>query len=233
MQGQKNEPGMCGRFSLTESIEAICKRFNAIFEGEEWHPRYNIAPAQKILTVIADRTAARRLVPMHWGLIPGWSKDKKIGYKMINARAETLQEKASFKNPLKRQRCLIPADGFYEWKKEDSGKKPLRVVMKKGGLFAMAGLWDRWSDKEDGKIVHSFTIVTTQSNSLLKAIHDRMPAILLPEEEHLWLDPALENVEMLEKLLKPYSSADMDFYEVPPVVNTWKNDVEECIKRAG
>src|SRR5262245_57184414 len=191
---------MCGRFSLTTSIETICKRFDAIFQGAEWHPRYNIAPAQEILTVVSDQFGTRKIVPMLWGLIPHWSKDRKAGYKTINARAETLKEKPSFKVAFKRQRCLIPTDGYYEWKEVENRKIPLRFVLRDRSLFAMAGLWDVWHDPEKNQDITSFTIITTVANSLTEPLHDRMPAILRREHEHEWLNPKLNDPAVLQNM---------------------------------
>lgn len=219
---------MCGRFTLVSDLDLILHRFNLLYANVEYVPRYNIAPSQQVLAVVSD-SRERRLGQLRWGLIPFWAKDPKIGYKMINARAETVAEKASFKHSFKRQRCLIPADGFYEWKKEGNRKRPMRVRLKSGEPFAFAGLWSRWTSPE-GEEVHSCTILTTRPNSLMKNIHDRMPVILRKEDEDVWLDRTVEDPEFLQQLLEPYDADQMDAYEVSTVVNSPKTDSADCVK---
>ena len=211
---------MCGRFSVAAELETVRVRFCLARDLLDWNPRYNIAPTQKTLTITNQEGAAHANL-MTWGLIPHWSKDKKSGYQMINARAETLTTKRSFKHCLKSQRCLVVADGFYEWKQ----KTPFRVILKDQGLFAFAGLWDTWHGPE-GEIVTSFTIITVPANILVAPLHDRMPAILTPEAENLWLDPKLLDPI---PLLQPFAPDQMSMYEVSPVVNSWKNDTPECV----
>lgn len=224
---------MCGRFSLTASVAEICARFQAAEALEHWVPRYNAAPGQQILTVVSQEAGVRTFALMRWGLIPHWSKEPSIGNRMINARAESLSIKPSFKKPFKTQRCLIPADGFYEWKYDGSKKIPLRIVRADRRLFAFAALWDTWIEPGSGKSVRSFTIITTEANRGLQTVHDRMPAILLPEDEALWLDPSCSDAGRLSGLLKPYPEQEMEYYEVSPVVNSWQNDVPECIAPYG
>ncbi len=216
---------MCGRFTLTEDFNLLGERFAFRMPDIDWHPRYNLAPAQEALTVVAtpERREARLML---WGMIPHWSKDRKIGYRMINARAETLAEKPSFRMPLKKQRCLVLADGFYEWREEKGKKIPFRIVRRDGKPFAFAGLWDRWNE------IQSFTIVTTNSNKLLSEIHDRMPVMLLEESEEKWLDPGCSDPDELEPLLKSYPSDLVRYYPVSSIVNSWKNDTPECILEA-
>ncbi len=190
--------------------------------------RYNVAPSQPVLTIRQDRSEpVRRLSTMRWGLVPSWAKDSGIGYKTINARSETVATTASFREPFKSQRCLVPADGFYEWKREGKTRQPYCFVMNDGELFAFAGLWDRWRDPE-GKIVESCTILTTTPNSLLADVHDRMPVILCPDIHDLWLDPAFENVASLSEMLRPFDPALMRRYPVSPRVNHVHNDDAEC-----
>ncbi len=221
---------MCGRFTLHHTREEIEKRFaaelvpNVIAEAE---PRYNIAPTQTVLAVTEVRGGARLLDGFHWGLIPSWAKDPGIGSKMINARAETLAEKPSFRTALSRRRCLIPADGFYEWQDappaEGSAKKPPKTPMHlhltDSGLFAFAGLWDEWH-APDGSPLRSCTIITTSPNAVAAPIHDRMPVILSPEDEALWLDSSVSDPAALQSLLVPYPANLMDAYAVSRTVNT-------------
>jgi putative SOS response-associated peptidase YedK len=166
---------------------------------------------------------------MHWGLVPSWAKDASIGNKMINARAETLTEKRTFKALLGRKRCLVLADGFYEWQKRERGKLPMRFVLKDREPFAFAGLWDRWR-RPDGNELQSFTIITTGANDLLRPVHDRMPVILDREGEGEWLNMDLKDTTKLIPLLKPYPSGDMEAYCVSKLVNSPTNDRPECIK---
>lgn len=219
---------MCGRFTLVSDMDLILHRFNVAYAGVDHIPRYNIAPSQSVLAIISDGKE-RRIGQLRWGLIPFWAKDAKIGYKMINARAETVAEKVSFKHPFKRQRCLIPADSFYEWKQENGKKVPMRIRLKNGEPFAFAGLWSRWVSPE-GEEIHSCTIITTRPNELVKNIHDRMPVILRPEDEDMWLDRTIQEPEFLQQLLKPYEADRMEAYQVSTTVNSPKNDSPECIK---
>ncbi len=166
---------------------------------------------------------------MHWGLVPSWAKDPSIGNKMINARAETITQKPSFRRPFERQRCLVPVDGFYEWQKVAGArvKIPTRIVMKDRCLFALAGIWDIWK-KPDGGELRSFAIITTAANDLMKAIHDRMPVILAKQDWDTWLDPKCIDIPKLTGLLRSYPSDEMETYEVSTAVNSPRNDVREC-----
>ncbi|MCI0526850.1 MAG: SOS response-associated peptidase, partial [Nitrospira sp.] len=177
---------------------------------------------------------ARVLKLMKWGLVPSWAKDTSTGYKMINARAETVAQKPSFKKSLKHKRCLVVADSFYEWRKVNGGrtKIPMRFVFKSREPFAFAGLWDTWQNPEGGEL-RSFTIITTGANAVLQPIHDRMPVILRQQDEDLWLDPDLKDVDKLVPLLIPYSSEEMEGYEVSTLVNSPKNDTPACILEGG
>jgi putative SOS response-associated peptidase YedK len=217
---------VCGRFSLTVS-EEILRQYFPFELSAKVLPRYNIAPGQEVLAVVFDdgKMTGRML---KWGLVPYWANDPKIGFKMINARAETVDEKASFKHAFKKRRCLILADGFYEWKKEGDKKIPYRFTLKNEQPFAFAGLWEKW-DKHGGPM-YTCTIITTKANELVEAIHDRMPVILPKEWEKVWLDPAIEDAEYLKSLLRPYPSEEMKMYEVSTIVNSPKNDVSDCIK---
>jgi len=207
---------MCGRYTLTASMQAIAETFG-IPANLEAEARYNVAPTQQVVTIM--RNGADHLAMLQWGLIPSWAKDEAIGAKMINARAETLAEKPSFKRLLRSRRCLIVADGFYEWKKEYGGKTPMYITMKDGKPFAFAGLWDSWQDP-DGKPVRTCTIVTTTPNDLVATIHDRMPAILLPAARDTWLDPATQDEQALLPLLAPYPADRMTARQVSRLVNS-------------
>ena len=209
---------MCGRFTLTTDLQALAERFcvsppaNAHF-----NPRFNIAPTQPVIVIGDD--GQRSMQPMRWGLIPAWAKDPAIGNRMINARAETLAEKPSFREALQHRRCLIPADGFYEWQKLGQVKQPVRIVLKSRQPFGMAGLWDRWVSPDKSEIL-TCTIITTVANELIQPIHNRMPVILNPEAEAHWLDPKVKDPAKLLLLLKPYPSELMEFYPVSRQVNS-------------
>ncbi|MCH8904692.1 MAG: SOS response-associated peptidase [Bacteroidetes bacterium] len=218
---------MCGRSSITKSQKELEERFGATFYSDEilkYDPNYNAAPSQNLPVITNEDSDLIQLY--RWGLIPFWSKDKSISYKMINARAETLMEKPSYKTLIKRKRCLVLADGFYEWMKKDGGKIPYRVTMKDENAFAFAGLWDVWNKEET---IYSFTIITLKPNKMMANIHDRMPAILLPEEEKLWIDPELSGDDAM-KLLNPYPDDAMKAYPVSKLVNSPGNNEPDILK---
>ncbi|MCU1808167.1 SOS response-associated peptidase [Cytobacillus firmus] len=216
---------MCGRFSLEEDINKLQQYFN--FEvAEEITPRFNIAPSQRILTIISDGQN-RRAGTMKWGLVPFWAKEEKIGYKMINARSESIEEKPSFKHAFKRRRCLIVATGFYEWQKTEEGKQPYRFIMKDNRPFAFAGLWETW--KKGEKPLHTCTIITTTPNAVTEDIHDRMPVILKEEDYDSWMDPHNQDTELLKTLLVPYAAEEMAKYKVSDLVNSPRNDVADVL----
>jgi putative SOS response-associated peptidase YedK len=219
---------MCGRFSIAAPVGPIENRFD-IEIGFNYTPRFNCAPTQNIPVISNQEPDV--LSFYRWGLIPVWAKDKKIGNSLINARAETITEKPAFKNSFRRKRCLVPADGFYEWKRTAAKQKiPYRIVMKDEGLFAMAGIWDSWKDEEDA-IVHSFSIITTAPNELMRDIHDRMPVILELKDEKTWL---LENdQDVLIGLLRPFPHELMKAYPVSALVNSPANDVPEVMAPVG
>jgi len=217
---------MCGRFSLA-GIKELSKRFQIEKSVISLKPRYNIAPGQDIPVIVKVREQ-RILTVFRWGLIPSWAKDSTISNKLINARAETIDTKPSFKYSLKTKRCLIPADGFYEWKKEGKIRRPYRIILKNGDLFAFAGLWDTWVSSS-GEIINSCTIITTPSNSFLRPFHDRMPVILSPEQEKGWCDCNFQDVAQLKAMLKPCPVDWLDAYEVSPLINSVKVDDQRCI----
>ncbi|MGR9116420.1 MAG: SOS response-associated peptidase [Gammaproteobacteria bacterium] len=184
---------MCGRFNLVASGEAVVEHFN-LRRLPKYRPDYNIPPGQKILTVVALEDGSLKAVNLHWGLIPSWSKDRKISSRLINARAETLAEKPSFREAYRNRRCLIPATGFFEWQRNDSGKQPFHIHYPDNRLFAFAGLWEHWQD--DNETVYSCTIVTTAANDTMLAIHQRMPVIIPPDHYPHWLDKDISAVDI-------------------------------------
>lgn len=222
---------MCGRYTITITMEELMMRYFAELPAVPFHlPRYNVAPTQQVPTVVNDGQR-NRLGLLKWGLIPPWAEDEKIGARMINARAETLEERPAFRDAYRRKRCLIPADGFYEWKKgPGGGKRPYRIVLRSGGLFSMAALYETWT-APDGSKVSSFAIVTTQPNRLMADIHDRMPVILQPEDEALWLDRQVQDPARLRDLLVPYPAEEMEAYEVDKRVGSPANDDPACLER--
>ena len=221
---------MCGRYSLIADIGELRERFD--FDGSELThaPRYNIAPTQMALAV--TNGSERRGSYMRWGLIPSWAKSASVGSRMINARAEMVAERPSFRTALQRRRCLVLADGFYEWKGKGSGKRPMRIVMASGEPFAFAGLWDAWRDPK-GEVLRSCTIITTSANELLSPIHDRMPVILPRELESLWLDHDIRDYAALGGILTPYITDEMEAYEVSSLVNSPANDGPEMVVPVG
>lgn len=217
---------MCGRYTITVSWEELLLRY--YIDGESvtpFHvPRYNVSSGTHI-PAITNTDGQNRIGPLKWGLIPFWAKDEKIGYKMINARAETVTEKPAYRNAFKQQRCIIPADGFYEWKVLGKDKQPMRILMRDEGIFSMAGLYATWN-APDGKIVSSCTIITTTPNSLMANIHDRMPVILLRGQETEWLDQD-QKVDQLKLLLRPYDAEEMRAYPVGQNVGNVRNQGAE------
>ncbi|MBW2109749.1 MAG: SOS response-associated peptidase [Deltaproteobacteria bacterium] len=223
---------MCGRYTITEEIEVLQGRFEFENAHIDFKPRYNVAPGQNALVVV--KSDSRYLYMMSWGFVPFWAKDESIGYKLINARGETLSEKPIFKRLFEEKRCLVLADGFFEWKQLGKGKVkvPMRFVLKDRRPFAFAGLWDIWQDPQ-GKEQQTFTIITTGANEIVRPIHDRMPVILKREDEEEWLDPENKKIDRLSSLLKPFPSELMDVYAVSTIVNSTKNDRPECIREFG
>jgi len=219
---------MCGRYTLRATPKELAEIFS-LFREPEWpHPRYNIAPTQTVLAIRFDENATpREPVSLKWGLIPSWAKDAKIGNSLINARADTVATKPSFRSAFKRRRCLIPASGFYEWQKRDDGKQPFQIGLKSGQPFAFAGLWERWH--KEGAPVESCTIITTDANDLMEPLHNRMPVILQPDAYDVWLDPASDPAS-LQGLLRPYADDDLVAYPVSRAVNNPRNDRAECVE---
>jgi putative SOS response-associated peptidase YedK len=218
---------MCGRFSLLAHQELIRERFGIEEFEFDIEPRYNIAPTQKIATVIRDPIT--KAVGMRWGFIPFWAKDMKIGNKMINSRAETVAESKVFKHAFQKKRCLILTTGFYEWKKTDDGKIPMHIRMESNPVFAFAGIYSHWKSPSDS-IITSCSIITTTPNELMQPIHNRMPVILKPDDESIWLDPEFDDVEALKRLLVPYSEEVLEAYQVSKYVNNPRNEGPMCTK---
>ena len=221
---------MCGRYSLIADIRALQERFG--FDGANLThaPRYNVAPTQ--MALIVTNGSGRRGSYMRWGLILSWAKSASVGSRMINARAETLAGRPSFRTAFQRRRCLVLADGFYEWETKGPGRRPMRIVMAPGEPFSFASLWDAWLDP-NGKVFRSCTIITTVANDLLRPIHDRMPVILPRELESLWLDHDIQDPAALGDILTPYPAKAMEAYEVSTLVNSPANDGPEVVVPAG
>lgn len=222
---------MCGRYTLTTDLSAIQEHFGITTlppgMSEQWQPRYNMAPGQK-LPVILPAESGRELRLMRWGLIPSWADDPSIGYKMINARSETASEKPAFKRAFLARRCIIPADSFYEWKKSGKEKQPLRILRPNRQPFGLAGLWEEWRSPE-GELLESFTILTTEANQKVRPVHERMPVILPKTAQRKWLDPRLRDAGELNDLLHAPPDDLLEIYPVSTLVNAAKNDVPECV----
>lgn len=220
---------MCGRFTQFHSAQAIAKAFQ-LADVPELDPHYNIAPTQAIAAVLQPAPKAERQFRFfRWGLIPSWSKDLAIGARLINARAETVAEKPSFRSAFRHRRCLIPADGFYEWQRQESQKQPFYFHLQDHQPFAFAGLWEQWQSP-DGEAVETCTILTTTANEILESVHDRMPVILASEDYNTWLDPELQTASQLQPLLRPYPADQMVAYPVSRAVNRASFDAPNCIQ---
>lgn len=225
---------MCGRFTLRSNLNLILQQF-ALDEVPDLTPRYNIAPTQAV-PVIRATESGRELAMLRWGLIPSWSKDEKMGNRLLNARSETAAEKPSFRSAFRRRRCLVVADGFYEWKKSGSGKgvtkQPYYIRMRAEGPFAFAGLWETWRGPKGAELatpIQSCTILTTGPNELMQSLHDRMPVILPPDDYAMWLDPSFEGIDALKALQRPFDQEEMIADPVSTFVNSPRNESPECI----
>jgi putative SOS response-associated peptidase YedK len=219
---------MCGRFTLTQSPEALADVFH-VQQRLDLEAQYNIAPTQTVVTVLHNvESKKREFKKLRWGLIPSWAKDPSISTKLINARGETIAEKPSFRSAFKQRRCLVVADGFYEWQRKQGKKQPFYFRLKDEQPFGFAGLWEKWTNPE-GEEINSCTIVTTTANEILQPIHDRMPVILAPQDYDLWLDPQEQKPQALQHLLSPYPASEMTAYPVSTVVNSPKYNSAECI----
>lgn len=226
---------MCGRFSLTEiDVGVLMETFALPDVPPDLAPRYNIAPTQPVATVVRDPVSGQnQLTIMRWGLIPAWANDRSWASRMINARGETVAEKPAFREALSKRRCLIVANGFYEWQKQPTGPKlPMYITLRDHALFGFAGLWDRWTDPDTGERLTTCTIITTAPNALMAPIHDRMPVILPRNVQDRWLDPTLTQGALLTPLLAPFPAEDMIAWPVSRRVNTVSNDDPALIERA-
>jgi putative SOS response-associated peptidase YedK len=217
---------MCGRYTLRTPVDTLAERFQIDDTLSSIAAGYNIAPTQGVATVLVE-DGKRKLEMLHWGLIPSWADDPSIGNKMINARAETVAEKPSFRKAFRNHWCLVLADGFYEWQKRANGKQPYYIRMQDDSPFAFAGLWE---SRKNGSEVRSATIITTDANDAVASIHNRMPVILHPEDYALWLDPDFDEKEQLTTLLKPYPAEAMEAYPVSRRVNSPSNNEPSCIE---
>jgi putative SOS response-associated peptidase YedK len=227
---------MCGRFTQKSERKVISLEFYVKDFTSDVFTSYNVAPGQDAGVILGDDVI--RYDRYRWGLVPFWAKDTKIGYRMINARGETVTEKPSFKRAFQARRCLVPADGFYEWRKDGQYKTPFYIHLESNRSMSFAGLWESWNPKESGsavpdaegaELLHTFTIITTEANEKLLPLHDRMPVIIPPEKRSVWLNRDTDPAELLQ-LLEPYPSAEMAFHEVSRMVNTPKNNTPECIE---
>ena len=219
---------MCGRFSLTAPGQLWFEIFG-LSDPPAWAPRYNIAPSQPLPAVLVPPDQPRsQFRLLQWGLVPSWAKAPGVGADMINARAETAATKPAFRAAFRRRRCLVLADGFYEWQRQGRGKQPFYVRLRDGRPFAFAGLWEHWA-AADGEAIDSCTLLTTTPNSLIRTFHHRMPVILDPGAYALWLDPAIQDADRVQSLLRPYPPDAMTAYPVSPRVNNPANDAPDCI----
>jgi putative SOS response-associated peptidase YedK len=217
-----------GRYRLSSRKQLIEEYFASVSGEDDWNPRYNVAPTQRVPVMRQNpKEPGRELSLLRWGLIPSWAKDSSVSAQMINARSETAATKPAFRDPSNNRRCLIPADGFYEWQHRGKTKQPYCFEVNDGELFAFAGLWDRWRDPS-GQWLKSCSILTTTPNSVTSAVHDRMPVILDPDNYDLWLDSGMRDVAGASELLKPYDSALIRCYPVSTRINHVANDDEEC-----
>ena len=218
---------MCNRYRLTHSKQYLAERFQAADNEIEVRPRYNVAPTQPVLTVRKERgKKIRHFTTMRWGLIPSWAKDMSIATRTLNARSETVTTTPAFRESILTKRCLIPADGFYEWRKMGSVKQPYCFEVGEGEVFAFAGLWDQWTGP-DGEIIESCTVLTTKPNSLIEDLHNRMPVIVSSEKYDLWLDPDVTDFEAIRDILKPYDANLMRRYPVSMKLNNSRIDDAE------
>jgi putative SOS response-associated peptidase YedK len=220
---------MCGRYAQRTDPKSLAKEFKAA-EVPGVEPRYNIAPTQDVLAVY-ESPDGREMTFYKWGLVPSWAKDVSVGAKLINARSETVTEKPSFREAFKKRRCIIPADGFYEWRREGSRKQPYFFRMRDERPFGFAGLWERW-EGEGGRAINSCAILTTEANDVLRPVHDRMPVILHPEDYELWLGAGLRELDLVKEVLRPYPAEEMVGHPVSAAINSPRNQGAESIEQA-
>jgi putative SOS response-associated peptidase YedK len=218
---------MCGRFAQRSDPKRLAKEFK-VAEVPQVEARYNVAPTQEILAV-RESADGREMTYFKWGLVPSWAKDTSMGARLINARSETVQEKPSFRDAFKKRRCVIPADGFYEWQRTGGKKQPFFFRMRDERPFGFAGLWERW-EGEGGEVLDSCTILTTEANEVLLPVHDRMPVILHPDDYPLWLEADERERKLLGELLRPYPAEEMIGYAVSPSINNPRNQGASLIE---
>ncbi len=219
---------MCGRFTLKTPVETLAEVFE-LPTAPELPPRFNIAPSEAVAAVrVAGAEPLRELALLRWGLVPPWADEPKVGSRMINARAETVATNGAFRSAFRRRRCLVPADGFYEWQRQEHGKQPFYIHMRDDAPFAFAGLWEVWEGK-DGTVLETCTVITTEPNELMQPIHNRMPVILDQADYARWLDPRMNDPESLKAFLRPFPSEKMAAYPVSRLVNSPSNDAPECL----
>ncbi len=220
---------MCGRFTQFIPLDIILQHFN-LQEAIDLPPRYNIAPTQQIPAIrYVPEKPYRQLTEMRWGLIPHWAKDEKIGYKLLNARGETITKKPAFRVAFKHRRCLLPTSGFYEWEQTEKQKQPFFISMKTEEPFAFAGIWERWENSA-GEKIESCAIITTEANAIISKIHHRMPVIIAPGNYDLWLHPDTAQMDLLA-MLTPYPPEMFQIYPVSRTVNSPKNETSRCIEQ--
>jgi putative SOS response-associated peptidase YedK len=220
---------MCGRFAQKSDPKRLAGQFG-VAEAPAAEARYNVAPTQTILCV-REGGDGREMTFFKWGLVPSWAKDPSTGARLINARSETVAERPAFREAFRRRRCIIPADGFYEWRRAGGRKQPHFFRMKDDAPFGFAGLWDRW-EGEDGRVLDSCTILTTEANEVVRPVHDRMPVILSPADYALWLEQDARKRDLLAELLRPYPASEMTSHPVSPAVNSPRSQGAELIERA-
>lgn len=218
---------MCGRYTLHSPRQLIVEHFK-LSDGITIEPRYNIAPSQEVPVIRLDEAGNRELVKLRWGLIPFWAEEAKTGYSMINARAENVADKPAYRAAFRKRRCLLPADGFYEWKTGARGKQPYHIRMRDHAIFAFAGLWEHW-ESGDGQVIESCTIIVTDANERLRSIHDRMPVILGEGHYSQWLDVENIDARQVRQLLTPCPGDRLEIYPVSTRVNSPAHDEESCI----
>lgn len=220
---------MCGRYSLSLSSSDLSDYFHLVKAPPPLEPRYNIAPSQDV-AVIREKEEERLLVMLHWGLIPFWANDTKIGYRTLNARSETAYKTPAFRAAFRSRRCLIPASGYFEWDKKDGTRQPYFIFRADGQPIAFAGLWEHWEEKEGKEVIDSCTILTTEASEPVANLHDRMPVILEPEDFDQWLDPHEQDVDHLRKLLRPAPPGILSMYPVSKYVNKATHEGQECVE---
>lgn len=224
---------MCGRVAQITDPEKIRRLFGAAGVPPNAPPRYNGAPTDRLLVIRRNpETGRRQLDPLRWGLVPPWAKDIRIGARCINARAETVESAPAFRDAFRRRRCVVPVDAFYEWRKAPGGKQPYAVAPSGGEPMALAGLWERWRDAASGEVLRSFAVVTVPANAVIAPLHDRMPAILAPEDIPAWLGEAEASPEALKALLRPAEPWRIAIWPVSRRVNSVRNDEADLLDRA-